>query len=94
MLYGFIREHECLQLNQYTERLSSKGVTQIIKHKYWKKIWSLKIHERLKIMFWKVMWDLLPTKAKITNRVGLFDEDLMTCALYDVEKETTHHLVF
>lgn len=52
----------------------------ILELKYWKDLW-------------KVLWDLLPTKAKIAERVGLIDEDSMICGLCGFRRETIYHMV-
>ncbi|KAG6631738.1 uncharacterized protein LOC122290971 [Carya illinoinensis] len=55
-----------------------------------KPLWSLKIHDRHKLLLWKILWNILPTKAKISERIS--QQVNTECTFCDQEEETTLHL--
>lgn len=38
---------------------------------WWRKLWYLKVRERFQVILWKLLWDVVPTKGRIAERVGV-----------------------
>lgn len=53
------------------------------------------VHNRLKLLLWKVTWEILPTKEKVAERIGLcdMDDDQLKCGLCGENPETLLHLL-